>query len=181
MKSIGMIELNSIARGILVTDHIGKAANVKILRSHSVCPGKYIVIFSGDVGAVESSKRAGIEIGGVSVINSFVIANIHETVIEAINGTLSDFPREAIGVIEYFSIASAIQGADDAAKASDVSLVNVRLGFAIGGKSYITLTGKVSAVEEAVRAGMRKAEDEGLIVDYCILPSPIDELYNSIL
>ena len=136
---------------------------------------------SGDVGAVESSKRAGVEIGGVSVINSFVIANIHETVIEAINGTLSDFPREAIGVIEYFSIASAIQGADDAAKASDVSLVNVRLGFAIGGKSYITLTGKVSAVEEAVKAGMRKAEDEGLIVDYCILPSPIDELYNSIL
>ena len=69
MKSIGMIELNSIARGILVTDHIGKAANVKILRSHSVCPGKYIVIFSGDVEAVESSKRAGVEIGGVSVIN----------------------------------------------------------------------------------------------------------------
>ena len=66
-------------------------------------------------------------------------------------------------------------------EASDVSLVNVRLGFAIGGKSYITLTGKVSAVEEAVKAGMRRAQDEGLIVDYCILPSPIDELYNSIL
>ena len=58
-------------------------------------------------------------------------------------------------IIEYFSIASAIQGADDAAKASDVSLVNVRLGFAIGGKSYITLTGKVSAVEEAVKAGVK--------------------------
>ena len=163
MKSIGMIELNSIAKGILATDHIGKAANVKILRSHSVCPGKYIVI------------------GGSSVINSFIIANVHESVIDAINGTLEDFPREAIGVIEYFSISSAVQGADDAAKASNVTLVNVRLGFAIGGKSYITLTGKVSAVEEAVKAGVKKAQDDGLVVDYCVLPSPIDELYNSIL
>ncbi|WP_304354032.1 BMC domain-containing protein [Brachyspira innocens] len=181
MKSIGMIELNSIAKGILVTDYIGKTANVKVLRSHSVCPGKYIVIFSGDVGAVEASKNAALNAGGHSVINSFVIANVHDTVIEAINGTLGDFPKEAIGVIEYFSIASAVQGADDAAKASDVSLVNVRLGFAIGGKSYITMTGKISAVEESVKAGIKKAEDDGLVVDYCILPSPIDELYNSIL
>ncbi|WP_297298672.1 BMC domain-containing protein [uncultured Brachyspira sp.] len=181
MKSIGMIELNSIAKGILATDHIGKAANVKILRSHSVCPGKYIVIFSGDVGAVEASKNAGVQIGGSSVINSFIIANVHESVIDAINGTLEDFPREAIGVIEYFSISSAVQGADDVAKASNVTLVNVRLGFAIGGKSYITLTGKVSAVEEAVKAGVKKAQDDGLVVDYCVLPSPIDELYNSIL
>ena len=76
--------------------------------------------------------------------------------IEAIEGTLGDFPKEAIGVIEYFSVSSAVQGADDAAKASDVTLVNIRLGFAIGGKSYITLTGKISAVEEAVKAGLKK-------------------------
>ncbi len=181
MKSIGMLELNSIAKGILATDYIGKTANVKILRSHSVCPGKYIVIFSGEVGAVEESKNMGVSIGGASVINSFVIANIHDSVIDAINGTIGDFQRGAIGVIEYFSISSAVEGADDAAKASNISLVNVRLGFAIGGKSYITFTGDVSAVEEAVKAGVKKAEDNGLIVDFAVIPSPIDDLYNSIL
>lgn len=181
MKSIGMLELNSIAKGILATDYIGKTANVKILRSHSVCPGKYIVIFSGEVGAVEESKNMGVSIGGSSVINSFVIANIHDSVIDAINGTIGDFQRGAIGVIEYFSISSAVEGADDAAKASNIYLVNVRLGFAIGGKSYITFTGDVSAVEEAVKAGVKKAEDNGLIVDFAIIPSPIDDLYNSIL
>ncbi|MEI0532238.1 BMC domain-containing protein [Brachyspira pilosicoli] len=181
MKSIGMLELNSIAKGILVTDYIGKTANVNILRAHSICPGKYIVIFSGEVGAVEESKNVGIEMGGPSVINSFVIANIHDSVIQAINGTVGDFPRAAIGVIEYFSIASAVEGADDAVKASDISLVNVRLGFAIGGKSYVTFTGEVSAVEEAVRAGIRKAEKNGLVVNFSVIPSPIDDLYNSIL
>ena len=181
MKSIGMLELNSIAKGILATDHIGKTANVKILRAHSVCPGKYIVIFSGEVGAVEESRNAGVEIGGHSVINSFVIANIHDSVIEAISGTVGDFPKGAIGVIEYYSISSAVEGADDAAKASNISLVNVRLGFAIGGKSYITFTGDVSAVEEAVNAGIRKAEENGLVVGFSIIPSPIDDLYNSIL
>lgn len=181
MKSIGMLELNSIARGILATDYIGKTAKVDIIRSHPVCPGKYIIIFSGEVGAVEESKEMGVNIGGGSVVNSFVIANVHANVIDAINGTIGDFPKEAIGVIEYFSISSAIQGADDAVKAGEVSLVNIRLGFAIGGKSYVTMTGKISAVEEAVKAGVRRAEEDGLIVDFSVLPSPIDDLYNSIL
>ena len=52
--------------------------------------------------------------------------------------------------IESFSVASLIEGADAAAKASAIQLVEVRL--AMGGKAFFTCTGSVSAVEAAVDA-----------------------------
>lgn len=181
MKAISMIELTSIARGVVVSDYVGKTAEVELLRAHSVCPGKFIVLFCGNVAAVEASREVGAAMGENYVVHSFTIANVHQDVISAINGTTFDMYKEAIGVMEYFSIASAIQGADDAAKAADVTLTNIRIGFAIGGKSYVTLTGKVSAVEEAVKAGSRRAKEIGMLVETAVIPSPIAELYTTIL
>ncbi len=40
----------------------------------------------------------------------------------------------SIGVIEFFSVASAVIAADAAAKAADVKMIEVRLAMAIGGK-----------------------------------------------
>ena len=40
--AIGMVELNSIARGIETCDYMVKAATVELLRSSTVCPGKYL-------------------------------------------------------------------------------------------------------------------------------------------
>jgi microcompartment protein CcmL/EutN len=42
-NAIGMIELSSIARGIETCDFMLKAAQVDLIRSSTVCPGKYIV------------------------------------------------------------------------------------------------------------------------------------------
>lgn len=38
--AIGMVELTSIARGIETCDYMVKAAQVDLLRSSTVCPGK---------------------------------------------------------------------------------------------------------------------------------------------
>ena len=48
-----------------------------------------------------------------------------------------------MGVLEFYSIASAITAADVAAKAANVTLIEVRIGYAIGGKGFVTLTGDV--------------------------------------
>ena len=45
-RAIGMVELSSIARGIETSDSMLKAAQVELLRSVTVCPGKYMVIGS---------------------------------------------------------------------------------------------------------------------------------------
>ena len=64
LKSIGMIELNSIARAVETADVMMKAAEVGLVFSKPVCPGKFIIMISGDVGAVKASIAAGLDIAG---------------------------------------------------------------------------------------------------------------------
>ena len=50
-SAIGLIELNSIARGYQVGDAMLKAASVEILFNRTICPGKFMVMIGGDVAA----------------------------------------------------------------------------------------------------------------------------------
>jgi len=52
---IGLLEFNSIAAGIEATDALLKQAAVRIMVAKTVCPGKYIILFSGDEASVEES------------------------------------------------------------------------------------------------------------------------------
>ena len=178
---IGLIEFNSIARGIESADAMLKAGNVAMGFSKPVCPGKYLTLISGDVGAIKASIEAGIEIGGGNVVNSLIIPKVHPNVIPAINATAEINGLDAVGVVEYFDIASAIIGADAASKAAGVKLIEVRLGMGIGGKSYFTMCGGVSDVRSAVQAATSESEENGTVVGSCVIPSPIPELFNEIL
>ena len=119
---------------------------------------------------------AGSQAGGFSVIDTFVIPNVHESVFPAISGTAEVERLEALGIIESFSVASLIEGADAAAKAANVQLIEIRLAMALGGKAFVTLTGSVSAVRSAVDAGARAIAEKGLLVNKVVIPNPRPEL-----
>ena len=59
-NAIGMIELSSIAEGVNTADVMVKAANVELIHASTVCPGKYVAIVHGEVGAVRASMKAGL-------------------------------------------------------------------------------------------------------------------------
>jgi len=181
MNAIGMVEFVSIASGIAACDIISKAAEIEIICAITVCPGKYIVLVTGEVAAVESSINAGIKYDEGMVADSFILANVHDSVIEAITNTTSLYGNEAIGIIETFSIASLIPAADGAAKAADVRLLEIRLGTGIGGKAFVILAGDVAAVKCAVETGSSIAGEKGLLVNSTVIPSPSDKLIKAIL
>ena len=181
IKSIGMIEFNSIAQGIQVSDYILKAAETELIFAKPVCPGKFIVLISGDVGAVKTAITIGVEIGKHFVVDSFVIPNIHAQLIFAINATMELADVNALGVMEFFSISAAVIAADQAAKSADVQLMDVRLGIGVGGKSFVILSGDVSAVHSAVKAGLADASEKGNVVSSCVIPSPSKELFFGLL
>lgn len=177
-KAIGMVELSSIARGIETSDSMVKAAQVELLRSVTVCPGKYMVIIGGDTGAVRAAMEAGKATGAEYVVDSLLIPSVHEQVFPAISGTVEVTNPQAVGVVEFFSIASAILAADAAVKAAQVSLIEIRTGYAIGGKGFVVLTGDVGAVRAAVEAAKRDAE---LLVSSTVIPRPAPQLLKSLL
>jgi len=58
-NAIGMLEFTSIARGIEASDAMVKAAQVDLIRSSTICPGKYVVIVAGNTGDVTASMTIG--------------------------------------------------------------------------------------------------------------------------
>ena len=180
-NSIGLIELGSIAAGYEVCDAMLKAADVELLLARSICSGKFIVMVRGDVGAVQSAVGAGSQAGGFSKIDSFVIPNVHESVFPALTGAVKVEALQALGIIESFSVASLIEGADAAVKSANVRLVELRLAMALGGKAFATLTGSVAAVQSAVDSGAAVVAQKGLLVNKVVIPSPRRELLTEMI
>lgn len=181
MEAIGILESNSIAKGIEAADAVLKAADTALLYAKPVCPGKYTILFYGDVAAVSASLDAGAAVIDAHLVDSVVIPRIHPQVIQAISLSTAPDGVNAVGVMEFLSVTAAVYAADAAAKAADVTLLDVRLGVGIGGKSFAVLTGEVAAVEEAVRCGMAAGEEKGLAVTSTVIPSPRKEIFDTLL
>jgi microcompartment protein CcmL/EutN len=177
----GLVELSSIAKGIEVADAMVKRARVSIVVNRTICPGKYMILIGGNVDEVRSSVEAGVEVGGHQVVDSLVIPNVHPAVFPAINQTTHVPEPRALGVIEAFSVASIIEAADAAAKASDVTLLEIHLAMAIGGKGWVMFTGEVSDVEASVEAGGAVVARKGLLVQTVVIPSPSREVLQQFI
>ena len=177
-KSIGLIELSSIATGFLVTDTMLKAAEVKLLINRTICSGKYLILVAGDVAAVQAAVAAGMAAGGGSIIDTCTIPNIDPALFPAISGTVIVQSYAALGVIESFSVASLIEGADAAVKAANVQLLEIRLAMALGGKAFVKLVGDVAAVQAAVEAGAAQIAGRGLLVNKVVIPAPVKEIFG---
>lgn len=180
-NSIGLIELTSVAAGFETCDAMLKTADVDLLLSRSICSGKYMVMVRGDVAAVEASVAAGIKAAKFAVIDSFVIPNLHQSVFAAIGGSGKVEALDALGVIESFSVAALIEGADAAVKSAHVELIEIRLAMALGGKAFVTLTGDVAAVQAAVEAGSAIVGKKGMLVNRVVIPHPRPELLNEMI
>jgi len=180
-NSIGLIELGSVVGGFQVCDAMLKAADVELVLARTICSGKYMVLVRGDVAAVQAAVDAGSAAGGVSVIDTFVIANVHESIFPAISGITKVETLEALGAVESFSVAALIEGADAMAKAANVRLIEVRLAMALGGKAFASVTGSVAAVRAAVEAGAQVIARKGLLVNKAVIPQPRSELLGEMI
>ena len=173
LETIGFLELNSIAKGVEAADLILKTAEVDLIFAKAGCPGKYYILFTGEVAAVKASLDAGVD--------SCVIPRVHPQVIKAINLAAEPGTPGAIGVMEFFSVTASVYAADAAVKVADVDLIDVRLGTGIGGKSFVVLTGEVAAVREAIECGIHTENAEGMEVSHVVIPNPRKEIFDSLL
>ena len=133
-KSIGLLELKSIPVGIETADAVLKAANVELLTP--TCPGKYVIIISGAVGAVKSAMESGRQTAGIYLVGHHTINNVHASVPEAIVGTSEVGHIASIGVIETMTALTAVEAGDYAAKAANVRLMEIRIARGLCGEGW---------------------------------------------
>ncbi|KNZ68966.1 microcompartments protein [Thermincola ferriacetica] len=174
--AIGLLEMKSIARGITAADEMVKAADVKLLQAMPVCPGKFIALVAGDVGAVQSSIKAGMARAADQVIDTLILPNVHRSVFPALSGTNAIEKIRSLGIVETYSVASAITAADVAAKAASVDLLEVRLARGLGGKSFFLLSGEVSAIKSSINAAVQKLREDGFYAGAEFIAAPHKDL-----
>ena len=173
---LGVLEFSSIAIGYQALDEMLKVAPIKIIEARTICPGKYLIVFSGDVASVEYSYQKGFEIGKELVVDSLFLPRVHENVIPAIGKKVLSEEWNAIGIIETLSVASSIEAGDTAAKVGGIRIIEIRLAIGFGGKSYVKIQGSLDAVEAAIEAGSAKAITKGQLCMKTIIPRPHHEV-----
>jgi len=181
MNSLGLIEMTSIAAGMQAADIMLKTANVELVLSRTICSGKYMVLIGGDVAEVQSAVDAAANQIDFAVIDTFVIPNVHPDIFPALSGHSEIGELEALGILESFSVASLIEGADAAVKSSNVRIIEIRLAMALGGKAFCTITGEVAAVRSAIDSGAQVIADKGLLVNKVVIAQPRKELMSEMI
>lgn len=169
-SALAAFETSSIAQGHVVADALVKTAEVELIEAAMVSPGKFWVMIGGELGAVRAAWARGREVAGESLLDQFMIPQLHEMVLPALRGTVISVDHDALGVIETVTAASAILAADQAAKGADVLIRDVRLANGIGGKGVVLLSGAVGDVEAAIAAGEASARKAGLLARAVVIP-----------
>lgn len=180
-KSIGALEFISISKGIFVADTILKKAEVEIVYFKTICPGKFIIIISGDEEEVDTAIDYGDEIAGTNLVGSF---KVHAVSPEIISGLKNRYEKpvsiDALGIVETRKVCTGIKALDKALKSAAVSLCKVYLAFAIGGKLVFIITGSVSSVEYSL-SQCKDILSDSEYENAAIIASPNEEMLESLL
>ena len=180
-RAIGMVEYKTVSAGVEAADAMTKTADVDIVEASVVCPGKYIVLITGDLSAVRASVDRARTQYERFLIDSFVLGNPHDSILPAIYGATEIGEVKALGIMETYSAPSIIVAADVAAKTAQVELIELRVARGMCGKSYMMLTGDIAAVESAIEKARNAVGEGGMYLDSSVIANPDAALWRSIL
>ncbi len=174
--ALGLIELESIAKGLVVADALIKKAQVKLYVSEPMSPGKYVLLFRGGVAEVQESFEAALETGAAMVLDKLLLTQVHKSLLMGLDGTFEALgAHDALGIVETQTLASTMLAADTALKRADVKLTHLQLAKGIGGKGWFTLAGAQADVEAALE-GSAAAVEPRLLVATELIQRPHREL-----
>lgn len=173
--ALALLELESIARGYVVADAVVKKAEVRLLQTEAVTPGKFLLLFDGTEAEVEESFAEAVALAGPGLIDKLHLPQAHPQLARALLSPAIEGEVDAIGVIETHSAASALLAADVAVKAAELHLSSLRLARGIGGKGYFLLTGSLDMVEAGVESAAMAIAPEVLVTTE-VIPRPHPDL-----
>lgn len=180
--ALGLLELESLARGVVVADALVKRAAVHIAIAEAITPGKYLLVFTGPEAEVDESFQAAREAGGALVIDALHLPHVSEALVAVVLGAAPEkvAPHDAVGIVELHTVAAAIRAADVALKAATVRLTHLQLARGIGGKGWFTLAGAQADVEAALEAAAAAVGAEVLVTTE-LIQRPHPELRGRVI
>lgn len=162
--ALALLELDSIAVGIVAGDAMAKRSPIDVLYAGTIHPGRYLVLVAGAVADVEEAMDAGAEVAAGCIVDRMLLPDVHDDVVAAMRGARRVADGEALGVIETRTVASLVTAADAGVKGARVRLLEMRLADGLGGKAYLLFGGPLAEVEAAVELGGARAGAAGAAI-----------------
>ncbi len=180
--ALGLLELSSIARGVVVADAALKRAPAVLLSSRTLSGGRHLVVLEGDVASVGEAMAAGRDAAGDKLIDRVELAMADDQVwpMLAVGGLVTgadwadDPAAEAVVIVELATVCAAIAAADAAAKVADIVIRDVRLAVDLAGKAVFTFTASLAAAQASAEAAAEAAG--GRMVGLELIAQPAPEL-----
>jgi microcompartment protein CcmL/EutN len=158
--ALAMIELCSVAQGVIVHDALLKRAHVFVEWARVYNPGKYAIFLRGGEEEVSESLEEARRIAGAFEIDAIYLALPHPQLIRSLtrDGASDDAKghggaEPAVGVIECYSLCATLRAADRALKEADLFALALRIDPTLGGKGCFMFTGALEDVEVGIEAG----------------------------
>ncbi|MEE8489543.1 MAG: BMC domain-containing protein [Acidimicrobiia bacterium] len=180
--AIAVVEVDSIAVGILTGDAMVKASPLGSIYTGTVHPGRYVIVVSGDTASVEVAVDTGSSVAGDTLVDLVFLPDVHPLVVDAIisEADLADCRGDALGVVETVTIAAVIDAADAGVKAATVDVPAVRLADGLGGKGYVLFSGDLAEVEAAVDAAVSRGQRTDTELRHVIIAQLHDEIRDNL-
>lgn len=170
-EAVVLVEISSIARGYVALDAIAKRAPVSVRFARPVTPGKFVILFGGEVASVTECLEAAREAAGSLLLDEMLLPYAHRALLPALEGEARPEAGEAVGIVEIATVASTVLAADVALKATEVAVLKMHLALGIGGKGYFVLAGPLGDVQAALEAVRAELPPER-VVGIELIPKP---------
>ena len=176
--ALGVLEVATIARGVVVADAALKRAPAVLLSSRAVSGGKHLVMLEGGVAEVDEAMSAGILAAGDLLLDRITLAAADAQVWPMLGAPLTppdwtaDRGAEAVAILETRTVCGAIAAADAACKVAEVTVRDTRFAVDLAGKAYFTLTGSLDSIEAAADAARDAAGERIVGAEVIAQPAP---------
>ena len=165
--AIGLLELSKLSKGYVGADAVVKKAQVTLLLTKAVSPGKFLLLFHGDEEAVAEALQAGREAADATLVDETYIPNLDPQVLRALTSPVAPVPVDSLGLVEAYSAASGVRCAD--------------LAAGIGGKSFLVFCGALHEVEASLSVCREYLETTGMLAAVELIAAPHEDLVAALV
>lgn len=151
--ALALLELDSVAAGILAADRMVKRAPFAMWKAGTVHPGRFLILLGGTVASVEEAWREGVESAGSLLVDEVFLPDADPGLHAALLGTRQEITEEALGVLETRGVAALLRATDAAVKGASVRIAELRLADDLGGRAFVLFDGGLNDVQAALEIG----------------------------
>lgn len=173
------LDLRHLPAGLQVMDAWLKQAAAEVLFADAIEPGRWLLLLTGDLAALQEGMRVGLEVGAQDVVGQLWLPQAHGQLLAALRGQVlapahAVAAELALGTLQTADLLGLLAATDRALKADAVALLRLRLAGGLHGQGHVALAGDY----QAVLAGLAAARDGVQTADWHerVLPRPLPEV-----